>query len=58
MKFCGQVECATRMKCLDFGEDPDPDLTTRICIVILHNGEIGPEMIFSTISQKVVDGFG
>ena len=30
MKFGGQVECVTRMNRLDFGEDPDPDLTTRI----------------------------
>ena len=35
MKFGGQVGCATWMKCLDFGEDPDP--TTIIFSVILHH---------------------
>ena len=29
MKFGGQVGCVTRMNWLDFGEDPDPDLTSR-----------------------------
>ena len=26
MKFCGQVRCVTKTNCLDFGEDPNPDL--------------------------------
>ena len=30
MKFCGQVGCVTTTNCLDFGEDPDPDPTTRM----------------------------
>ena len=55
MRFCGQVRCVTRPNWLDFGEDPDQ--TTRIFIVILHQWEVGPKTIYSTISQKVVDGF-
>ena len=57
MKFGGQVGCLTRTKWLDFGEDPDPDPTTRFFKVILHHWEIGPKTIYSTISQKVVHGF-
>ena len=56
MKFDGQVGCVTGTNCLDFGEDPDP--TTRILKVILHHREMGPKMIYSTICQKVMDGFG
>ena len=37
MKFCGQVRCVTRTNCLDFGEDPDSDTTTRILKTILHH---------------------
>ena len=58
MKFCGQVGCVTRANWFDFGEDPDHDPTTRIFKVILHHWERGPKTIYSTISQKVVDGFG
>ena len=58
MKFCGQVGCVTRTNGLDFDEDPDPDPSTRILKVILHHCEMGPKTIYSTISQKVVDGFG
>jgi len=36
MKFYGQVWCVTRENRLDFGEDLDPDPTTRILKVILH----------------------
>ena len=44
-KGCGQI----RMK---FGEDPDPDPTTRLFKVILHHFEIGPKTIYSMTSQK------
>ena len=57
MKIGGHVRCVTRTyQRLDFGEDPDP--ITRIFEVILHHREIGPKTIYSTMSQKVVDGFG
>ena len=36
MKLGGNVGYVTRKKGLDFGEDPDPDPTTRIFKVILH----------------------
>jgi len=55
MKFDGQVGCVTRMKWLDFDEDPDTDPTTQIFWVILHHWEIGPKTIYHAISQKVVD---
>ena len=59
MKFCGQVGFLIRMNRLHFGEDPDPDPTTRI-----FKSDSSPlrdwakKTIHSTISQKVVDGFG
>ena len=57
VKFCGQVQCVKRTKWLDFCEDPDPDPTT---IIFLGDSSPlrGQKMIYSTISQKVVDGFG
>ena len=58
MKFCGRVGCVTRTNWLDFGEDPNPDPTTRILKLILHHWEIGPKTICSTTSQIVADGFG
>ena len=57
MKFCGQVWCVTRTYWLYFDEDPNPDPTTRIFSVILHDWKIGPKMMYCTTSQKVVDGF-
>ena len=57
MKFCAQVRFVTWTNWLDFGEDLDPDMTSRISYVILHHWEIGPKTIYNTISQKVVDGF-
>ena len=56
MKFCGQVGCVTRTNWLDFCEDPDPD-------PIIFLSDSSPlrdraKLIYSTISQNVVDGFG
>ena len=58
MKFCGWVGCVTRINWFDFGEDLNPDLATIIFWVILYHWEIGPKLIYSTISHKIVDGFG
>ena len=57
MKFGGQVRCVTRPNRFDFDEDLVQDPTTRIFKVILHHCEIGPKIIYSTISQKVVDSW-
>ena len=52
-KFGGPVGWVTRTNWLDFGEDQDPDLT--IFLAILHNWEMGPKTIYSTIFQNTVD---
>ena len=59
MKICGQVGCVTRKNWLDFVEnpDPDPDQTTRIFLCDSSPLRDRVKMIYSTISQKVVDGF-
>ena len=58
MKFCGQVECVRRNKLFNFGEDTnlDPNLINFL-------SDSSPlrdraKVICSTMSQKVVDGFG
>ena len=56
-KFDWQFGCGTRMKWLDFCEYPLPVLDMRIFKVILHHWKIEPKTIYSTISQKVMDGF-
>ena len=53
MKFCGQVRCVTRTNWLDFGEDPNPDPTTRIFKVILHHWEIGLNRYITRYLKKL-----
>jgi len=55
MQYGGQLGCVARRKCLDFGEDINPD--HRIFKVILHQWYIGPKKTHCQIFQKVVDGF-
>ena len=54
MKLGGQDGCVARTKRFDFGEDLDP---------IIFFSDSSPlsdwaKLIYSTISQKVADGFG
>ena len=48
-QFGGQVGCVTRMNCLDFGEDQDPDLDPTLTIFRV----IGQKTIYNTRFQKV-----
>ena len=52
----GQVRCVTRTNWLDFGEDPDPDPTTRIFKVIRHHWEIGLNRYIAWCLKKLWTG--
>ena len=54
-KFGGEVGCVTRMKCLNFGEDLDPDL--RILKVILHHWVIGLKRYTVAHDNSKCDGW-
>ena len=58
MKFCGQVGFLIRMNRLHFGEDPDPDPTTRIFKSDSSPLRDRAKPTLNMMSQKVVDGFG
>ena len=55
LKFFVYVCDRQRTGTLNFGEYPNPDL--KFFEVILHHWEIWPKTIYSTIPQKVMDGF-
>ena len=53
MKVGGPIGSVTMTNCFAFVEDLD----ARIFQVIINHLEIGPKTIYSTVSQKVRDGF-
>ena len=57
MKLVGQVGCMTRTNWFDFGGRSGSG-SDNVFYVILHHWEIVLNRYISTISQKVVDGFG
>ena len=58
MKLGGHVGCMARKNYFIFREDPnpDPDLIIFLCNSSPLRDQAKP--MYSTISQKVVDGFG
>ena len=57
MIFCGQVGCVTRTNRLDFGEDPDPDKTTKIYLSDsspLRDRAKNDTVLYSMIFQKCI----
>ena len=57
-EICGRVWYVTRKNWFDFGEDPNPDPDPIIFLSKSSPFSDRAKTIYSTISQKVMDGFG